>query len=69
MSANHDCDLKQALALVEVAAKAGVDAVKLQTYGPDSLTLRTDHPSARVNPIWGTTSLYELDGANASACT
>jgi N-acetylneuraminate synthase len=60
MSANHDRDLKQALALVELAAQAGMDAIKLQTYGPDSLTLRTDHPSARVDPIWGAANLYEL---------
>jgi pseudaminic acid synthase len=60
MSANHDRDLKQALALVELAAQARVDAVKLQTYGPDSLTLRTDHPSVRIDPIWGAANLYEL---------
>lgn len=60
MSANHDRDLKQALALLDIAARVGVDAVKLQTYGPDSLTLRTDHPSARVDPIWRAANLYEL---------
>jgi N-acetylneuraminate synthase len=60
MSANHDRDLKQALALLDIAAQAGVDAVKLQTYGPDSLTLKTNHPSARIDPIWGAASLYEL---------
>ena len=53
MSANHDRDLQQALALLEIAARAGVDAVKLQTYGPDSLTLKTSHPSARIDPVWG----------------
>ena len=60
MSANHDRDLDQALALMDIAADAGVDAVKLQTYSADTLTLPTDHPSARVNPIWGARNLYEL---------
>jgi len=60
MSANHDRDLKQALALLDIAALAGVDAVKLQTYGPDSLTLRTDHPSTQIDPVWGAANLYEL---------
>lgn len=60
MSANHDRDLAQALALIDVAAEAGVDAVKLQTYGPDSLTVPTTHPSARVDPVWGAANLYEL---------
>jgi pseudaminic acid synthase len=60
MSANHDGDLDQALRLVESAAAAGVDALKLQTYTPDSLSLRTSHPSARVDPIWGAETLYDL---------
>ena len=60
MSANHDRDLKQALALLDVAAQTGMDAVKLQTYGPGSLTLPTDHPSARIDPIWDAANLYEL---------
>src|SRR5882672_6758196 len=60
MSANHDRDLKQALALMDLAADAGADAVKLQTYDADTLTIPTDHPSARVNAVWGAATLYEL---------
>ena len=60
MSANHDQDLAQALALVDVAADAGVDALKLQTYTPASLTLPTAHPSAQVEAIWGAATLFEL---------
>lgn len=60
MSANHDQDLNQALELVEVAAQAGADALKLQTYTTDSLTLPSSHPSTRVDPIWGASNLYEL---------
>src|SRR5579864_4974655 len=60
MSANHDQDLNQALKLVDLAADAGMDAIKLQTYTPDSLTLPTDHPSARIDAVWGASTLYEL---------
>ena len=60
MSANHDSNLDQALALVEIAADAGFDAVKLQTYSADSLTVRSDHPSARVDPSRGASNLYEF---------
>lgn len=60
MSANHDRDLDHALKLVEVAAEAGADAVKLQTYTADSLTVPSDHPSAKIDPIWGSKDLHEL---------
>lgn len=60
ISANHDGDLNQALALIDLAAEAGFDAVKLQTYTADSLTVPTAHPSARVDPVWGAHNLYEL---------
>ena len=60
MSANHDQDLDQAISLVDLAADAGVDALKLQTYTADSLSLPTGHPSARIDPIWGASNLYEL---------
>lgn len=60
ISANHDGDLDQALSLVELAAEAGFDAVKLQTYTADSLTINTTHTSSRLDPIWGSDHLYEL---------
>lgn len=60
LSANHDGDLDQALALVDAAADAGWDAFKLQTYTADSLTVESDHPSLRVDAVWGRTNLYEL---------
>ena len=60
VSANHDRDLNQALTLIDVAAESGADCVKLQTYTADSLTMRTSHESARVDPEWGAANLYEL---------
>lgn len=60
LSANHDRDLEQALMLVDVAADAGWDCLKLQTYSADSLTVPSTHPSARVDPVWGAETLYEL---------
>lgn len=60
VSANHDRDLDQALALVDIAADAGWDALKLQTYSADTLTMRSDHPSMTIDKVWGTSNLYEL---------
>jgi pseudaminic acid synthase len=60
MSANHDKDLDQALALVDLAADSGWDAIKLQTYTADSLTLRSEHPSFHIESVWGHRTLYEL---------
>lgn len=60
LSANHDGELDQALALVDAAADAGWDAFKLQTYTADSLTLKSDHPSLTVDAVWGEANLYDL---------
>ena len=60
ISANHDNDLAHSLELVELAAKAGWDCVKLQTYSADSLTVKSDHPSLKVDSKWGHNNLYEL---------
>ncbi|MCA9048194.1 MAG: N-acetylneuraminate synthase family protein [Planctomycetaceae bacterium] len=39
LSANHNHDFSQAVALVKAAAEAGADAVKLQTYTADTITI------------------------------
>jgi len=44
ISANHLGTLDRAMKLVEAAAWAGADAVKLQTYRPDTITLDSDRP-------------------------
>ena len=44
LSANHNGSLDTALRLIDVAAKSGADAVKIQTYTADTITLKSDRP-------------------------
>ena len=60
ISANHDRDINQALALVDIVAEAGWDCVKFQTYDAETLTIRSSHASMKVDPIWGADTLYDL---------
>ena len=63
ISANHNQSLNQALAIVDTAADAGADAVKVQTYTPDTLTLDVHTGDFFIknkkNP-WKGNSLYHL---------
>lgn len=61
LSANHNGDLNAAVKLIEEAKKAGADAVKLQTYRPDTITLDSDSPDFQItNGLWKGQTLYEL---------
>ncbi|NJM05045.1 pseudaminic acid synthase [Candidatus Gracilibacteria bacterium] len=63
LSANHGQDLQQALKLIEVAKEAGADAIKLQTYTPDTLTIDSDKEYFRIKgTIWEGKNLYRLYG-------
>lgn len=67
MSANHNQDLGQAIRIMEAAKEAGADAVKLQTYTPDSLTIDCDNDYFRIKgTIWEGKNLYQLYGEAAT---
>lgn len=63
MSGNHNQSLKSALEIVEAAAKAGVHALKIQTYTPDTMTLDLNEREFHISDpksLWTGTSLYKL---------
>lgn len=62
MSGNHNQSIKRAYKIIDAAAKAGADAIKLQTYTADTLTIDSDKPyfQVRVNNAWKGNTLYGL---------
>ena len=64
MSANHHQDFDQAVRLVHAVKDVGADAVKLQTYTPDTLTIDCDNQHFQIDKgtIWEGRNLYELYG-------
>lgn len=63
LSGNHNGSLHRALELVDEVATTGVQAVKIQTYTADTLTIDVDLPAFRVTAehgLWGDRHLYDL---------
>jgi N-acetylneuraminate synthase len=63
MSGNHNGDLDRALAIVDLVADSGAQALKLQTYTADTITLDSDRPEFFVeagHELWGRKNLHAL---------
>jgi pseudaminic acid synthase len=63
MSGNHNGSLDRALEIVDAVAASGAQALKLQTYTPDTITIDVDTPAFRVSDgheLWGGETLYSL---------
>jgi N-acetylneuraminate synthase len=64
MSANHNGRIEEAIRLIRTAKESGADAVKLQTYTPDTLTMKSDRECFRIGKgtLWQGRTLYDLYG-------
>ena len=63
MSGNHNQSLERALEIVDAAAASGVDALKIQTYTADTMTIDCDAAEFRINDaksLWNGKNLYQL---------
>ena len=63
MSGNHNGELERALQIVDAVAQTGAQALKIQTYTPDTITIDVDTPAFRINDdhgLWGGRNLYQL---------
>ena len=61
ISANHNQDLGLAISMIKKARECGVDAVKFQTYTPDTMTIDSDNKFFRIkHKKWGGQTLYQL---------
>jgi pseudaminic acid synthase len=61
VSANHHQDYEQAVKIIHAAKDAGADAVKLQTYTPDTMTIASSRPEFQIHgTIWNGRNLHDL---------
>jgi N-acetylneuraminate synthase len=61
LSANHNGNIETAKKLINEASAAGADAIKLQTYTPDTMTIQSDFPDFCIEGgLWSGRTLYDL---------
>ena len=61
LSGNHNGSLERCLTMVDAAADTGCDAIKIQTYTADTITLDVDRPEFKIHGgLWDGRTLYEL---------
>ena len=61
ISANHNGSLLHAKKLIRIAKKYGADVVKLQTYTPETLTIKSDKPHFKIRTgLWSGKTLWDL---------
>lgn len=60
MSANHNMDYERACEIIDAAAEAGADAVKIQTYTADTITIDCDGKEFQAHGLWEGMNLYQL---------
>tara|TARA_B100000989_G_scaffold298829_1_gene290265 strand:- start:2741 stop:3790 length:1050 start_codon:yes stop_codon:yes gene_type:complete len=61
MSANHNGKIEKAFKIIEMAKRSGANAVKIQTYRPDTITIKSDKKDFKINDgLWKGRTLYDL---------
>ena len=61
ISANHNGDIENACAIIKMAKDCGADAVKMQTYKPDTITLNSKNEDFLIKDgLWAGRTLYQL---------
>ena len=61
LSANHNGDIRKALETISMAKECGADAIKIQTYNADTMTIKSDKSDFQINDgLWDGYSLYDL---------